>query len=315
MIAVPPFVPRFPWIGGDLQTLRNFMRPPGDVLASWPGERLTFAMNDGTGDELLGMLHRPAEDRGRPLVLLLHGLTGCEESSYVRVTGGNLLRAFYPILRLNWRGAGPAQGRSKGFYHAGRSEDLAAAIAGMGSDLARNGLAAIGYSLGANVLLKYLAEKGGLAHLRAAIAVSPPIDLHAAQQRIAARRNRRYHDYLLARMRAERAPDAEIRTILEFDNAIVAPSNGFKDALDYYAQCSTIGRLGAIRTPTLIVHAKDDPWIPSSSFRGVEWDKAKAVRLLMPWSGGHVGFHALGFGRPWHDEVALRFLAARFPVR
>ncbi len=312
MIAVPRFVPRLPWVGGDLQTLRNVLRPPGDVLAPWPGERMAFAMKDGTGDELLGMLHRPAEDRGRPLVLLLHGLTGCEESSYVRVTGGELLKAGYPILRLNWRGAGASLGKTRAFYHAGRSEDILAVLGGMGSDLAKNGLAAIGYSMGGNVLLKYLAERGSLAHLRAAIAVSPPIDLHAAQQRIGARRNRRYEAYLIARMRIERPTDADIATILDFDDRMVAPANGFKDALDYYAQSSSGPRLGAIRAPTLIVHAQDDPWIPSASFRAVDWGKAKAVRLLMPWSGGHVGFHALGLSRPWHDEVALRFLAARF---
>lgn len=312
MISVPRFVPRLPWIGGDLQTLRNYLRPPGDILASWPGERLAFAMKDETGDELLGTLHRPAEDRGRPLVLLLHGLTGCEESSYIRITGRELLQAGYPVLRLNWRGAGPSMGQTKAFYHAGRSEDLLAVIGSMGSDLAGNGLAAIGYSMGGNVLLKYLAERGSLAHLRAAVAVSPPIDLRAAQQRIAQRRNRRYQTYLLERMRLERPSAAEVKTILEFDNLVVAPANGFRDALDYYAQCSAGPRLASIRTPTLIIHAKDDPWIPAASFRAVDWDKARSVRLLMPWSGGHVGFHALGLGRTWHDEVALRFLAARF---
>ena len=76
MMKVPWFVPLPPWIGGDLQTLRNFMRPPGDILAAWPGEVIRFAMKDGTGDELLGTLHRPAEEQGKPLVLLLHGLTG-----------------------------------------------------------------------------------------------------------------------------------------------------------------------------------------------------------------------------------------------
>lgn len=311
MIVAPRFVPRLPWLGGDLQTIRNYLRPPGDVLATWPGERLAFAMKDATGDELLAMLHRPNEDRGRPLVLLLHGLTGSEDSSYVRVTGGALLKAGYPILRLNWRGAGPSLGMTRAFYHAGRSDDLATVIGSMTGDLARNGLAAIGYSMGGNVLLKYLAERGGLSHLRAAIAVSPPIDLHAAQRQVAQRRNRRYHDYLLERMRAERPSEVDAKSILEFDDRIVAPANGFKDALDYYARCSSGPRLAAIRTPTLIIHAKDDPWIPAASFRGVEWGKAKSVRLLMPWSGGHVGFHAFGLDRPWHDEVALRFLAAR----
>ena len=311
MIEVPWFVPRLPWIGGDLQTVRNFMRPPADdLLAPWPGETLSFPMKDDTGDVLLGTLHRPAEDRGRSLVLLLHGLTGSEESSYLRLTARELLASGYPVLRLNWRGAGPSFGKTKAFYHAGRSDDLAAVIRSMSSDLAKNGLAAIAFSLGANVLLKYLAERGAISHLRAAVAVSPPIDLRATQQRIAARRNRRYHHYLLERMKTERPCPDDIISILDFDNRVVAPANGFNDALDYYAQCSAGPRLGAIRTPTLIIHAKDDPWIPSSSFRAVDWAKCKNVRLLMPWSGGHVGFHAMGLKRAWHDEVSLRFLTA-----
>jgi len=242
-------------------------------------------------------------------VLLLHGLTGDQDSNHMRVTGRELLSAGYPVLRLNWRGAGPTRGKTRHFYHAGRTDDLFAVIGSMSGALAGNGLAAIGYSLGANVLLKYLAERGGLSHLRAAIAVSPPIDLRAAQQRIAARRNWRYHDYLLGRMRAERPSPDDIATIIDFDTRVVAPANGFRDALDYYAQSSAGPRLGAIRTPTLIIHAKDDPWIPSASFRDIPWGQFKHVRLLMPWSGGHVGFHSLGLKRPWHDEIALRFLA------
>ncbi len=309
MIKVPRFVPLPPWIGGDLQTLRNYLRPPGDILAPWHGEVVRFAMKDGTGDELVGTLHRPAEDQRKPLVLLLHGLTGCQESSYVRVSARQMLDAGHPVLRLNWRGAGPTLGKTRSFYHAGRTDDLAAVIGSMDGTMAANGLVAIGYSLGANVLLKYLAERGGLSHLRAAVAVSPPIDLHATQQRVAERRNQRYHQYLLARMREERPCPTDVASILDFDNRVVAPANGFRDALDYYAQCSAGPHLGAIRTPTLIIHAADDPWIPSVTFRSVSWGQFRHVRLLMPWSGGHVGFHALGLKRPWHDEVALRFFA------
>jgi len=310
MIEVPRFVPLPPWFGGDLQTLRNVLRPPGDILAPWPGDEVRFAMKDGTGDELVGTLHRPAEEHGRPLVVLLHGLTGDQESSYMRVTAREMLKAFYPVLRLNWRGAGPTLGKTRSFYHAGRTDDLVTVIGSMDGTLAANGLAAIGYSLGANVLLKYLAERGGLSHLRAAVAVSPPIDLHATQQRVAEYRNRRYHRYLLARMREERPCPPDVASILDFDNRVVAPAHGFRDALDYYAQCSSAPHLGAIRTSTLIIHAADDPWIPSQAFRDIAWSQFKHARLLMPWSGGHVGFHALGLKRPWHDEVALRFLAA-----
>jgi len=311
MTKVPRFVPLPPWFGGDLQTLRNYLRPPADtILAQWPGEILRFAMKDDTGDELVGTLHQPTEAQGKPLVLLLHGLTGCQDSTYVRVTARELLHASYPVLRLNWRGAGPSLGKTRAFYHAGRSEDLHAVIGSMTGALAGNGIVAIGYSLGANVLLKYVGERAGLSHLRAAIAVSPPIDLHAAQQRLAHRRNQRYHDYLLARMREERSCADDVATILDFDNRVVAPASGFRDALDYYAQCSSGPRLGGIRTPTLIIHAMDDPWIPSKTFREIAWGQFRHIRLLMPWSGGHVGFHALGLKRPWHDEVALRFLAA-----
>ncbi len=310
MINVPRFVPRPPWIGGDLQTLRNYLRPPGDILAPWPGEEVRFAMKDGTGDELVGMLHRPREDQGRPLVVLLHGLTGCQDSSYVRVTARELLQAGYSVLRLNWRGAGPTLGQTKSFYHAGRTDDLLAVIGSMNGALAGQGLAAIGYSLGGNVLLKYLSERGALSHLHAAIAVSPPIDLRATQQCVALRRNRRYHDYLLERMRSERPGPPDVTSIIDFDNRVVAPAHGFRDALDYYAQCSAGPRLSTIRTPTLVIHAKDDPWIPSKAFRDIDWGGLKSVRLLMPWSGGHVGFHAFGLKRPWHDEVALRFFAA-----
>lgn len=310
MIQVPRFVPLPPWFGGDLQTLRNYLRPPGDILAPWPGEEMRFAMKDGTGDELVGTLHRPLEQRSRPLALLLHGLTGDQDSTYMRVTARELLTAGHPVLRLNWRGAGPTPGKTTHFYHAGRTEDLFAVIGSMSGALASNGLAAIGYSLGANVLLKYLGERGSLSHLRAAVAVSPPIDLHAAQQRLAMSRNRRYHAYLLQRMRQERPCPEGVATILDFDNRVVAPANGFRDALDYYAQCSAGPRLGSIRTPTLVIQAADDPWIPSRAFRDIAWNRFKSVRLLMPWSGGHVGFHALGLRRPWHDEVVLRFLAA-----
>jgi predicted alpha/beta-fold hydrolase len=310
MNKVPRFVPLPPWFGGDLQTLRNVLRPPGDILAPWPGEEMRFATKDGTGDELVGTLHRPSEDRGRPLALLLHGLTGDQDSSYMRVTAREMLKGFYPVLRLNWRGAGPTLGKTKSFYHAGRTDDLVAVIGSMDGTLAANGLIAIGYSLGANVLLKYLAERGGLSHLRAAVAVSPPIDLHATQQRVAEYRNRRYHLYLLTRMREERPCPADVVSILDFDNRVVAPTHGFRDALDYYAQCSAGPRLGSIRTPTLVIHAADDPWIPSRTFREIAWGQFKNVRLLLPWSGGHVGFHAFGLKRPWHDEVALRFLAA-----
>ena len=311
MMKVPWFVPLPPWIGGDLQTLRNYMRPPGDILAPWPGEVVRFAMKDGTGDELVGTLHRPAEEQGKPLVLLLHGLTGCEESSYLRVTARAMLARGLSGAAPELARRGPEHGQDPGFLscrpqrrsdrrHRQHERRAGAPTASPPSAIrwVRTSCSSI------------WRERGGLSHLRAAVAVSPPIDLRAAQQRIAARRNRRYHHYLLERMRTERPCPDDIKSILDFDNRVVAPANGFRDALDYYAQCSSGPRLGAIRTPTLR-HPRQGRSVDSvQGFREIQWGQLKSVRLLMPWSGGHVGFHALGLKRPWHDEVALRFLAA-----
>jgi predicted alpha/beta-fold hydrolase len=311
-LTLPPFVPRWPWIGGDLQTVRNWLVRPKPPLDSWPAERLDFAMDDGTGDTLYGVLQRPAEDRRFPLVLQVHGLTGSGESSYMRVTAWHLLRAGYPVLRLDLRGAGMVmRGKTRQFYHGGRTADLDLVVRGLADALARNGVVLAGYSLGGNLVLKYLAEQGGAAPVMAAASISAPIDIHAAQQRISLPRNRIYHRHLLQEMKLERGAglDGDIRTILDFDNRL-APLNGFVDALDYYRRCSAAPLLDAICRPTLIIHAADDPWIPIDAYRAIGWPKNPLLLPHLMPSGGHVGFHGRGLTMPWHDAALLEFLKA-----
>lgn len=308
---LPPFRPRLPWLGGDLQTVRNFLVKPKPPIENWPGRPISFDMADGTGDRLHGMLHRPSEDRRRPLMLLVHGIGGSIESAYIRNSSVQLLRAGYPVLRLNLRGAGEAPGSTKQFYHAGRTEDLKQVIGSLDGGLAAQGVVPVGFSLGGNLVLKYLAECGALAPVLAAITISASIDLDAAQRRIAQARNRIYHREILKWVMSERETrnlPREIRTLLDFDNHFVAPVNGFKDARAYYRDSSAAPRLGAIRRPTLLIHAEDDPWIPAVSYR----DLAPNPNLipLIPRSGGHVGFHAVGSAVPWHDRVLTRFISA-----
>jgi predicted alpha/beta-fold hydrolase len=308
---LPPFRPRLPWLGGDLQTVRNFLVKPKPPIENWPGQPISFDMDDGTGDRLHGMLHRPSEDRRRPLMLLVHGIGGSIESAYIRNSSVHLLRAGYPVLRLNLRGAGEAPGSTKQFYHAGRTEDLKQVIGSLDGGLAAQGVVPVGFSLGGNLVLKYLAECGALAPVLAAITISASIDLDAAQRRIAQARNRIYHREILKWVMSERETrnlPRDIRTLLDFDNHFVAPANGFKDARAYYRDSSAAPRLGAIRRPTLLIHAEDDPWIPAVSYR----DLAPNPNLipLIPRSGGHVGFHAVGSAVPWHDRVLTRFIGA-----
>jgi predicted alpha/beta-fold hydrolase len=306
---LPPFRPRLPWLGGDLQTVRNFLVKPRPPIDAWPAEPIAFDMADGTGDRLHGLVHRPKEDRGRPLALLVHGIGGSRESAYIRITALHLLRAGYPVLRLNLRGAGEPPGATRQFYHAGRTEDLKQVIGSLDGALAAHGVVPIGFSLGGNLVLKYLAEYGALAPVMAAITVSASIDLDAAQRRIAMARNRIYHREILKWVLSERnAVQPPIRTLLDFDNRFVAPVNGFKDAREYYRHSSAGPMLGAIRRPTLLIHAADDPWIPAESYRGIAPNPN--LISLIPHSGGHVGFHASGTDVPWHDTALGKFIGA-----
>ena len=120
----PPFRPGVPWWGPDLQTLRNFLSARAGGRPVLDGERLHLAMNDGSGDRLAALL-TPAPG-GKPLVVLIHGLTGCETSmNMVRAAMHHHARG-HPVLRLNLRGAGPSRASCAGDYHAGCSKDLAA---------------------------------------------------------------------------------------------------------------------------------------------------------------------------------------------
>lgn len=319
----PRFLARPPWWGGDLQTLRNYLRPPRLDLDCYPGERLEFPMNDRTGDVLLAALNRPAaipeDGRRRPLAILIHGLTGCEDSSYVMTSAQYLLDLGHPVMRLNLRGAGPSRPRCRQQYHAGRSEDLRAVLLQMDGRLASQGILLVAYSLGGNMLLKYLGEQGRRAPVLGAVSVSSPIDLKATQVRFMQRRNRRYHDFLLGRMKEEvssgsdlpaerRAALGEIETIYAFDDRLVAPANGFASADDYYARCAAAQFLKDIKVPTLVIHARNDPWIPSDAYLSFDWKANPKLVPLLPRGGGHVGFHGLGSSVPWHDRCIAEFL-------
>ena len=140
MNDVPPGFPRFrarpPWWGGDLQTLRNSLvggrRGGAPPAPAGSAERLWLDLADGTGDALAGWLERPAAPRpGAPWLVLIHGLGGDETSAYIQTSAAHWLARGHGVLRLNLRGAGPSRERCRFQYHAGRTEDLAAALAAL----------------------------------------------------------------------------------------------------------------------------------------------------------------------------------------
>jgi predicted alpha/beta-fold hydrolase len=319
------FRSRAPWWGPDLQTLRNFLRPPRPSFTGVSARRIEIALSDGSGDALSVMLQRPPGGGRGPLVVLVHGLSGCEESAYLQTSASGLLARGHPVARVNLRGAGPSGPLCRDGYHAGRTSDLHDVFQALAAEAGASSLFAVGYSLGGGLLLKLLAECGERPLVSGAATVSAPIDLAAAARRMRARRNAAYQRYLLRRLRretarpgaelsaAERRAVAEARSIYEFDHRFVAPHHGYAGADHYYEENAAKRFLPAVRVPTLVIHALDDPWIPAEAYARFPWRRHRFLRPLLPKAGGHVGFHARGDRTPWHDRRLHDFLAQLAP--
>lgn len=318
LIAPPPFRPRFPWLTGDLQTIANRFVPPAS-LAEHEFEQLQFPMADG--DTLLASLNRPRQPKRKPLVILIHGLTGSSESNYVLNSGAHLLALGHSVLRLNLRGAGTSRSSCKGQYYAGRSQDLREVLTLLPAGLQAHGMFAIGYSLGGAMLLKYLGEEGADAAFIAAATVSAPIDLSVTCQWMQRARNKLYHAYILGHMKLEataagaalnpqeRAAILRSRSVWEYDEFFIGPRHGFAGAEDYYEKNKPLRFMPDIRIPTLLLSAEDDPWIPVSTYRGFDWASNPALAPLLPCGGGHVGFYGAEDRIAWSDRATELFLA------
>jgi hypothetical protein len=321
-LDLPPFKPRFPWWGADLQTLSVLLQSPASDMAPHSSERVCFPMADRTGDILLGMLDRPEEPMAnRPLVILIHGLTGCEDSVYILSAARHLLDQGYTVLRLNVRGGGPSRAYCGEHHHVGRTADFRRVLWQLPEDLTRGGVVAIGYSGGGTMLLKYLGEEGSFSPLRAAATICAPIDLIRNARHMEKRRNWFYHNYLLNDMKAEAlgegarvsTEEREIiraaRSVFDFDDRFISPRHGFTGAEDYYTLCSPMYFMPEIRIPTLVVAACDDPWIPIEHYRTFKWSDNAWLLPVLPSTGGHVGFHGDAGNRPWANVAIEKFLA------
>lgn len=319
---VPPFRAHRFWRTADLQTVRHFVTQPYYDLTPWPADSLWLPVSGG--DRLAATLHTNAGGTVRPLVVLIHGLTGCADSHYVRASARAFLEVGYPVCRLNLRGSPPSRPGCRGHYHAGRSEDIRNALLALDTarpDVTAGGIVPVGFSLGGNMLLKFLAETEEQSpRIPAAGIVSAPIDLAATSRQFSRPRNWLYHRWLLRRLAAEStAPPAAIskqeqaaiesaRSVYEFDDGFVAPHHGFAGADDYYARCSGLNFVDRIPTRTLLIHANDDPWIPSTAYRYHTWATNDRLSVLLTDQGGHLGFHARNSRVSWYNCVLIRFV-------
>jgi len=268
------------------------------------------------------------EDNGGPVVLLLHGLEGSLESHYSRATLSALRSTGLHAAFMHLRGCSGEPNRLARSYHSGASEDLAEVIEHIRRTRSRAPAGAVGISIGGNLLLKYLGELGREAPLNAAVAVSVPFRLLDCAQRLDLGPSRLYREHLMRQLRASYrrkfdtrpAPLAvelnRLRGFYEYDDKVTAPLNGFDGADDYYARCSCRGYLAKIETPTLIIHARDDPFMFPDTIPG-ESELGPGVSLELTHLGGHVGFVQGGFpGRVsyWTDQRIPSFFKQRLAV-
>ena len=258
-----------------------------------------------------------------PLVALFHGLEGGSRSHYALSFMRAVQQAGWRGVVVHFRGCGGESNWLPRAYHSGDAEEVDWVLRRLSRQAGAAGLCAVGFSLGGNALLKWPAGAGSGATgvVRAAAAVSAPMDLHAAGNALELGFNRVYTWHFLRSLKPKsqkklcrfpglydsRAVDAA-RTLREFDNVVTAPLHGFRDTDDYWTRASSKPNLNHIRAPALIVNALNDPFVPAASLPGPA-QVSSSVVLDFPAQGGHAGFVTGPFpGRlAWLPARIMRF--------
>lgn len=256
-------------------------------------------------------------------VIILHGLEGSLESHYIGGLLCTLAQEGYTAGLMYLRGRSGEPNRLARSYHSGETSDLDEIIQRITRRHPDTGIAVIGFSLGGNILLKWLGEKGHSAGITTAIAISVPLDLHHTALNIDRGLSRIYQRYLLNKLRASVIVKAalhtppfpvdrlhELNTFHKFDNEITAPLHGFRDVDDYYSRSSSKQFLKNIEIPTLLLQAVDDPFLPASALPN-EDDLSSSTTMELSERGGHVGFVTGSnplLPRYWLEERILQHL-------
>lgn len=254
-------------------------------------------------------------------MIVSHGLEGNNKRPYI----SGMVRIFYEndwnVIAWNYRGCNGKTNKSIKSYHSGFTEDLVEVVQFALSKKIEK-ICLIGFSLGGNLTLKYLGDPA-LCHekVRAAVAISAPVDLHKSCEKISKKSNIIYARRFLrtlknkVRQKARLFPEintkklSKIHDLMSFDNHYTAPIHGFKDAMDYYRSCSSLAVLKDIKVPTLIINALNDPFLPDECYPAQILKDHPWVFLEMPKKGGHVGFRNKDNSRYyWSEQRAFEFI-------
>ena len=273
--------------------------------------------------QILAKCHWQAK-RESPTLVLVHGLEGSSESSYMRGAAEKAFLSGFHVLRLNQRNCGGSDRLTPTVYNSGLSGDFRAVLEEL---IARDGLREIyfaGYSMGGNLVLKMAGELGAAApaELIGVCGVCPTLDLAVCVDAISRPDNRLYQWHFIRLLKARMRRKARLfpgrfdiggleslRTIREFDDTITAPHSGYRDAEDYYERASAVRSTQQISVPTLILTAKDDPIVPFSLFAASAIAGNPQICLDAPEHGGHCSFISCwaGWERHWAEARVVEF--------
>lgn len=258
-----------------------------------------------------------------PICLMLHGLEGSARRGYAFEIYRQMAQCGIRPVGMNFRGCSGELNRTPRMYHAGLTSDIQFVIEYLRVNFPSVKIGAVGASLGANMMLKLLGEQGESCQLRAAVAISPPFDLTAGSGVLERGIGKFYNRYLLRKLREKaKAKSPYIHdkvdlgrglnatSIRVFDDAIIAPLYGFSNAEDYYTQSSSGQFLHAIRRPTLLIRALDDPFFDPTDIPQSTIDNNSHLYDGIVKHGGHVGFLEGSWWSPqfWAERQAARFI-------
>ncbi len=305
--CLPPFWARH----GHTQTIVSHLLPSPPLAAD--GERVELRLTDG--DRLVGFLFPGT----KPVVVAaFHGLSGSNDSRYMRRTAAACRKLGYSCLLMNHRGCGAGKNLARGPYHSGRAEDLSEVFRYLIERFPSYKKLGVGFSLGGNALLLLLSGSRGKHLPDAALSVNAPIRLDRAAEDLRRGMNRIYdsHFVKLCKLSVEERRQAGLignefqfprrLSLMEFDDYYTAPAGGFRDRHDYYATCSTANRLETIPVPTVLLTAEDDPFVDYRDYANAKL--SPTVKLHIEKFGGHIGYLSRGQNLHWLDQALEHYL-------
>ncbi len=309
-----------PWLfNGHLQTIY-----PALLRRVPAGNPQRFSIPTQDGDFLV-IDHYQATN-SQKAIIISHGLEGNSEKPYVVGMAKQFLSNGWHAFAWNYRGCSGRLNKTLRFYHSGATDDLEVVVQHVLSRGFKQ-VALVGFSMGGNLTLKYLGERSEKlpSEIRSSTVFSVPLDLKSGCLNLNKSYNRIYELRFLRSLKEKVRQKAEvmhgldtnklkkIRTLYQFDDIFTAPLHGFRNADDYYQQCSALYFLDRITIPTLIVNAKNDPMLTPECFPYPMLEKHPFVFFESPSNGGHVGF-ASSNGRDgyWSEERAVKFVESHY---